>query len=189
MTITTRAGKGSALTHAELDANFTTIGATHGANYPTLVSNQVRVTAPREYFFSGEVIVSFYPVNGYQARKYSSATSTTTYTSDYGSLTGSPIMPDGLTTITGVLGVSNPGQVGLYICGAGNSGVNQGWSSVAWESTNYSGSANASAFQFSTHTNRVGTTKSWLINQYKTFTGDNPFYITNDGWFKLTFTP
>lgn len=30
MAITTRAGKGSALTHAELDANFTTLGLAHG---------------------------------------------------------------------------------------------------------------------------------------------------------------
>ena len=189
MTITTRTGKGSALTHAELDANFTTIGADHGEVYPSLKSNQVLVTAPTEYFFSGEVIVSFYPVHGYQAKKYSRATDTSTYTSDYGSLTGSAILPDGRSTITGIIGVSNPGQVGLYICAAGNCGVNQGWSSVAWESTNYSGSANNSAFTFATHTNTIGTTKSWLINQYKTFTGDNPFYVTNDGWFKLTFTP
>lgn len=38
MAITTRAGKGSALTHAELDANFTTIGLSHGATTPTLIN-------------------------------------------------------------------------------------------------------------------------------------------------------
>lgn len=38
MTITTRAGKTSALTHAELDANFTTIGLSHGATTPTLTN-------------------------------------------------------------------------------------------------------------------------------------------------------
>ena len=44
MTITTRAGKGSALTHAELDANFTDLGLAHGDTSIDLNVTQVDAT-------------------------------------------------------------------------------------------------------------------------------------------------
>jgi hypothetical protein len=44
MTITTRAGKGSALTHAELDANFTDLGLAHGDTSVDLNVDQVDAT-------------------------------------------------------------------------------------------------------------------------------------------------
>lgn len=44
MTISTRAGKGSALTHAELDANFTDLGLAHGDTTIALSVDQVTVT-------------------------------------------------------------------------------------------------------------------------------------------------
>lgn len=44
MTISTRAGKGSALTHAELDANFTDLGLSHGDTTIALSVDSVAVT-------------------------------------------------------------------------------------------------------------------------------------------------
>ena len=44
MTITTRAGKGAALTHAELDANFTDLGLSHGDTTIALSVDSVAVT-------------------------------------------------------------------------------------------------------------------------------------------------
>lgn len=45
MAITTRAGKGSALTHAELDANFTTLGLAHGDTVANLDVSSIIISS------------------------------------------------------------------------------------------------------------------------------------------------
>lgn len=45
MAITTRAGKGSSLTHAELDANFTTLGLAHGDTVADLDVSKIIINA------------------------------------------------------------------------------------------------------------------------------------------------
>ena len=67
MAISTRAGKGAALTHAELDANFTELGLSHGDTDINLSVDQVTVTgnAATKTTVIGDETISTYAIHGF----------------------------------------------------------------------------------------------------------------------------
>jgi len=190
MTITTRSGKGSALTHAELDANFTTIGANHNDTAPTLNSGGIGCVAPSEHFVFTQSDGSYY--TNWWATPYGFHSGGPSY-DRYGQIVGSGMMPDGKSIFVALMAYGNPGGTGIRIMCLGNvSAGNSGWTSVSWqnEAGNVTGSctrANA-GYTSSTHSNTNSYDRYWTISNYQTFTGTNPENIADDGYIKLTFT-
>lgn len=102
MAITTRAGKGSALTHAELDANFTELGLSHGDTDIELSVDEVVVTGnvADKTTTIGDYDVGTYASHGFQVSAGDQAWAAITLKENTGS-TGKPVQS-----------VSNPGVFG-----------------------------------------------------------------------------
>jgi hypothetical protein len=92
MAITTRAGKGSALTHAELDANFTELGLSHGDTDIELSVDEVVVTGnvAEKTTTIGDFEIDTYAAHGFEVSAGDQAWATVTLKENSGS-TGKPV--------------------------------------------------------------------------------------------------
>ena len=92
MAITTRAGKGSALTHAELDANFTELGLAHGDTDIELSVDEVVVNGnvTEKTTTIGDYSVGSYDVHGFQVSAGDTAWANIVLKENSGS-TGKPV--------------------------------------------------------------------------------------------------
>jgi len=92
MAITTRAGKGSALTHAELDANFTELGLSHGDTDIELSVDEVVVTGnvAEKTTTIGDFVIDTYAAHGFEVSAGDQAWASITLKENSGS-TGKPV--------------------------------------------------------------------------------------------------
>lgn len=168
--------------------DITTTGAVTATG--TVTSDGIGCVSHSEHFiFTQSDNAQYYP--NWMATPYNWKANNFTY-SNYGTITGSGVMPDGKTILNAIQAFGNPGATGMAIYTLGNVGQgNAGWNTVQW--SNHSGSDGGSANRTDcsyTNENLSSTTQRgryWQISNHTTFTGTNPRTIAGQGFIKLTF--